>query len=45
MEPVSMGLKPLFNSWVNKLPEKVQERPSIKKFLEEFFDKVKLITN
>lgn len=39
MEPVSMGLKPLFNSWINKLPEKVQERPSIKKFLEEFFDK------
>jgi len=41
MEPVSMGLKPLFSSWINKLPEKVQERPSIKKFFEEFFDKVK----
>ncbi|KAL4464296.1 hypothetical protein ABPG72_011341 [Tetrahymena utriculariae] len=38
MEPISLGLKPLFQSWINTLPEKC-DRPTIKKALEEFFDR------
>lgn len=40
MEPISLGLKPLFKSWLNTLPEKIGERPTIKNALENFFDKV-----
>lgn len=39
MEPVSLGIKPLFNSWINTIPEKCKERSNIKTTLDEFFDK------
>jgi len=40
MEPFSLGLKPLFSSWLNTLPPKIKEREIIIQTLKEFFDKV-----
>lgn len=42
MEPVSMGLRPHFDTWINTLTEKVAERETIKETLDTFFMKVQI---
>ena len=37
LEPISLGLKPLLESWFKKLPENIKERKSIVKKLRELW--------
>jgi dynein heavy chain len=40
MEPISLGLKPYFDSWLNTLPDRVQSNPGIKQKLQKMGDKL-----
>ena len=38
MEPVSLGLTPYFDSWLNTLPEKVAANPAVRAKLQSLGD-------
>jgi dynein heavy chain len=38
MEPESLGIKPLIDSWLNRIPNNIQNYKSIKKTLASLYE-------
>ena len=45
MEPISLGIKPLFSSWYLKVPERVKEKESLMNHIKHLIDGNNILKN